>query len=75
MPETNGHERLLTRKQVAAALGVSEQTVWRMTVDGRLEPPRQINSRNLRWPASVIDRFIQSRPIPEYAGVERADRK
>jgi predicted DNA-binding transcriptional regulator AlpA len=68
-------QRLLTRKQVAAALGVSEQTVWRMVVDGRLEAPIKINSRNIRWDDGVIDRFRRSRPVPEYAGIERAARK
>jgi excisionase family DNA binding protein len=70
-----GRQQLLTRKQVAAALGVSEQTIWRMTVDGRLEAPIKINSRNIRYREAAIDRFLASRPVPEYAGVERAARK
>jgi predicted DNA-binding transcriptional regulator AlpA len=74
-PERVDAGRLLTRKQMAAALGVSEQTVWRMTVDGRLAPPILINSRNLRWHESALQRFRESRPIPEYAGVERDPRK
>jgi predicted DNA-binding transcriptional regulator AlpA len=68
-------QRLLTRKQVAAALNVSEQTIWRMTADGRLEPPIKINSRNIRWPESAIARFIASRSTPEYAGIARDARK
>jgi predicted DNA-binding transcriptional regulator AlpA len=67
-------ERFLTRKQLAEILGVSEQTIWRMTVDGRLDPPIRINSRNLRWPESTVARFRERCSVPEYAGIARAAR-
>jgi predicted DNA-binding transcriptional regulator AlpA len=73
-PERARPERFLTRKQMAAAIGVSEQTIWRMTVDGRLEPPILINSRNLRWRESALARFRLSRRVPEYAGIQRGER-
>jgi predicted DNA-binding transcriptional regulator AlpA len=60
---------------MAAALNVCEQTIWRMTIDGRLDPPIMINSRNLRWPESALARFRERCAVPEYAGIERDARK
>jgi predicted DNA-binding transcriptional regulator AlpA len=67
--------RYWTRKELAAALNVTEKTIWMMTVDGRLEPPIKINTRNVRWLPGVLERFNERNSSPEHAGVDRAARK
>jgi hypothetical protein len=46
-----------------------------MVVDGRLEAPVKINSRNVRFRPGVLERFNERNGSPEYAGVERAARR
>ena len=55
--------RLLSVKQAAAALGVSESTLWRLaaTVDSNIPKPIKLTGSLTRWDASEIDDWIESR--------------
>lgn len=56
--ETRIEMQMLTRKQVAAMLAVSEPTVSRMAEDGRLPKPVKFGSTRqstARWPALDIE--------------------
>jgi hypothetical protein len=61
-------ERWYTAKDLCATLKVSPQTLWRMTCDGRIEPPVMISSRNRRWRPGVLERFAERAAVAEYAG-------
>ena len=54
--------RLLTVKQVAAQLGVSRSTVYKMLED-RVFPAAPIRLRNggPRWPQEVVDEWVATR--------------
>lgn len=67
--------RWLTRKEICAALGISEMTLWRMVTEGRIEAPVKINSRNVRFRPGVLERFAERNGSPEYAGIARDPRK
>jgi len=54
------HNQMMSRKDVARALGVSESTVDRMTQQGRLPKKRQISEARVGWIASDIHDYIQN---------------
>ena len=58
-------EKILRASQLATALGVSRQTVWRWTRLGILPPSRQIGPTNgsVGWVESEIDQWIRNREI------------
>lgn len=48
---------LMTVREVAAMLKVSQRQVWKLTSAGRLPAPIRLG-RSVRWRASDIDKFI-----------------
>jgi len=50
-------DRCLSPKEVAALLGVSYHSIWRMSKDGRFPKPVRIG-KSIRWPMSVIREYL-----------------
>lgn len=50
---------LLTVREVARRLSISERTVWRWTALGLLPPPVHPHARSTRWRAADIVRFLE----------------
>jgi predicted DNA-binding transcriptional regulator AlpA len=50
---------LLTVRDVARRLSISERTVWRWTALGLLPPPVHPHSRSTRWRAADLERYVK----------------
>ena len=50
---------LLTVREVARRLSISERTVWRWTALGLLPPPVHPHARSTRWLAADIERYLE----------------
>lgn len=50
---------LLTVREVARRLSISERTVWRWTALGLLPPPVHPHPRSTRWRAADIERYLE----------------
>lgn len=50
---------LLTVRDVARRLSISERTVWRWTALGILPPPVHPHARSTRWRAADIERYLE----------------
>jgi len=59
---------LLTVRDVARRLSISERTVWRWTALGLLPPPVHPHSRSTRWRAADIERYLEELSIRAEAG-------
>ena len=57
------YDPLLTRRQVAMQLSVHTETIKRMEKRGEIEAIR-INSKNVRYRSSELDRLIQQAVVP-----------
>lgn len=57
---TKVSERLLSVDEVAARVGISRRTVWRLRDAGVLPPSVKLGGRLCRWRAADIDRWIQA---------------
>jgi hypothetical protein len=53
-------EQHLTPAEVCARLAVSRRTLFSLMVPGRLWPVVRLNARNIRVPASAVNRFLAS---------------
>lgn len=56
-----GSMATLTVRQVAGLLQVHVRTVWRMAAAGEIPKPITIGRKTVRWRASDIQRFLDSR--------------
>jgi predicted DNA-binding transcriptional regulator AlpA len=50
---------LLTARDVARRLSISQRTVWRWTALGLLPPPVHPHARSTRWRAADIERYLE----------------
>jgi predicted DNA-binding transcriptional regulator AlpA len=50
---------LLTVRDVARRLSISERTVWRWTALGLLPTPVHPHARSTRWRAADIERYLE----------------
>jgi predicted DNA-binding transcriptional regulator AlpA len=50
---------LITVRDVARRLSISERTVWRWTALGLLPPPVHPHARSTRWRAADIERYLE----------------
>ncbi|HDM8230065.1 TPA: AlpA family phage regulatory protein [Vibrio campbellii] len=58
---TNGHIRIINKKELALRLGVSERTIYRWTKNKRLpEPMRTEQGNNGGWLLSTINNWLTS---------------
>jgi prophage regulatory protein len=70
---------VLSPRQVAAYLGLSLATVWRLVRSGRLPQPIRLSPNRCGWRRAEIDRWLDERiaadtvsdPLPLTARIER----
>ena len=48
---------LLNASEVAATLGVSQRSVWRLSATGEIPPPVRIG-RSVRWRRSTVEAWL-----------------
>ena len=70
---TNKQARLLTVRDVAVHLGVSESSVTAYKATGRMPEPDQTYGRTPLWKQSTIDRWNKARPGRGRHGPRRKD--
>lgn len=56
---------ILPREHAAAALGVSESTLEKLTRTGELPPPRQISAGRVGWLWRELAEWAESRPVSD----------
>ena len=56
-----GVERVLSRREVAALLGVSIPTLWRLVRAKKFPPPIRISPGRVGWLASTVRRWLADR--------------
>ena len=52
-------EKFYRDKDIADSFGVSRNTVWRWTREGRLAPPVKLSPGCSRWPESAVKELTQ----------------
>ena len=57
------HDRLLKRRQVEEITGMSRSSIYRMMQDGEFPRPVRIGPAAVRWKASDITAWMESRPV------------
>ena len=62
-------DRLLTRSEVEARLGIKRSALYQMMADGKFPRPLRLSARAVRWPASEVERWIASLPRSRGAAV------
>ena len=55
-------DHLLRREDVEVRTGLARSSIYRLMRLGRFPEPLRIGDRAVRWPASEIDRWLESRP-------------
>ena len=58
--EMSRNERFIPVAEVAARLGVSVRTAWRMSATGELPPPVKLSQRVTRWRESEIEEYMDN---------------
>lgn len=55
-----GGDRIVRPREAAHLLGVSRQTLWRLTRAGRLPRPRRVSANCTGWLQSELDAYLAS---------------
>jgi excisionase family DNA binding protein len=55
-----GQQRFVRTEEVAERLAISVRTLWRMVREGRFPGPIRYNRKLVRWPASVVDAWLEA---------------
>ena len=56
-------DRLLRRREVEELTGLSRASIYRLKRDGRFPSPVKVSDTAVRWKASDITIWIESRPV------------
>ena len=56
------HDRLLRRRQVEEITGLSRSSIYRLMQDGEFPRPVKVGPAAVRWRASDITAWLESRP-------------
>jgi excisionase family DNA binding protein len=59
---TQGSERLLTRPEIIALVGVTYPTIWKMMKRGEFPAARVLGGRSM-WVRSEIDAWVAGLPV------------
>ena len=59
------NDRLLRRREVEGLTGLSRASIYRLMRRGRFPLPVRVSARAVRWKASDITIWIESRPVAE----------
>ena len=57
---------LLTVKEVAALLGLSERTVWKLSSCGKIPQPARLG-RSVRWSRKKLEEFVEQMKMEDSA--------
>ena len=57
------HDRLLRRQQVEEITGLSRSSIYRLMPDGEFPRPVKVGLAGVRWRASDITAWLESRPV------------
>ena len=57
------HDRLLRRRQVEEITGLSRSSIYRLMQDGEFPRPVKVGPAAVRWRASDITVWLESRPV------------
>ena len=57
------NDRLLRRREVEELTGLSRASIYRLMRSGRFPLPVRVSATAVRWKASDITVWIQSRPV------------
>ena len=57
------NEKLLRRREVEEQTGLSRASIYRLIADGEFPRPVRVSATGVRWKASDISAWIQSRPL------------
>ena len=57
------HDRLLRRPQVEEITSISRSSIYRLMQDGEFPRPVKVGSAAVRWRASDITVWLESRPV------------
>ena len=60
MPRGKDMDKVFTRGQCAAQIGVTEQTITRMVQLGRFPDPVISHGNNVRWNKEHVNQFLQT---------------
>ena len=56
------NDRLLTRPEVETHCGIARSTIYRLMRSGQFPEPVKVGPRAVRWPASEIEEWLNTRP-------------
>ena len=56
-------DRLMRRREVEKILGISRSSIYRLMQEGRFPRPIRIGTAAVRWRASDITAWLESRPV------------
>ena len=62
MFEVKKMEKLLSRKQLEATLGISRSQIYKQMRLGKFPEPITLSSKCVRWRAEEIREWVESRP-------------
>ena len=57
------HDRLLRRRQVEEITGMGRSSIYRLMQEGEFPRPVRIGPAAVRWKASDITAWMESRPV------------
>ena len=57
------HDRLLRRRHVEEITGMSRSSIYRLMQDGEFPRPVKVGPAAVRWRASDITAWVESRPV------------
>ena len=59
------HDRLMRRREVEELTGLSRASIYRLMGSGGFPRPVRVSDTAVRWKASDISIWIESRPVAE----------
>ena len=57
------HDRLMRRREVEGITGMSRSSIYRLMHDGEFPRPVKVGPAAVRWRASDITVWLESRPV------------
>ena len=61
-------EKLLRRREVEEITGFKKSCIYKMMQEGRFPRPKRIGPASVRWPASVVQAWIEQAPTDQNGG-------
>jgi prophage regulatory protein len=64
-------EQVIRPKELCRLIGLSRQTLWRLSKSGEFPAPRQLSVRSVGWLRSEVDEWLRGRGPSTVPGVKR----